>query len=209
MDPSITELEELRALRIELISQNNQIKQRLLTLEKENKLFKDKFAKLSETKRNDDEMSNINKAQYSKEKNADQEQIEELKADKRKLEATIDKLHIYQKDHEKELEEQFYKQIEELEKEKEELNEKLDLCSKYMDEREQRAEEIASLRKKCEDEKKLRLEQVNEKERDRIKETEQLRKEMLQSIKKTKANLLALNDEQLQTTTRLTILQNH
>ena len=65
------------------------------------------------------------------------------------------------------------------------------------------------LRKKCEDEKKLRLEQVNEKERDRIKETEQLRKEMLQSIKKTKANLLALNDEQLQTTTRLTILQNH
>ena len=80
-----------------------------MTLEKENKLFKDKFAKLSETKRNDDEMSNINKAQYSKEKNADQEQIEELKADKRKLEATIDKLHIYQKDHEKELEEQFYK----------------------------------------------------------------------------------------------------
>ena len=50
---------------------------------------------------------------------------------------------------------------------------------------------------------------MNEKERDRIKETEQLRKEMLQSIKKTKANLLALNDEQLQTTTRLTILQNH
>ena len=78
-----------------------------------------------------------------------------------------------------------------------------------MEERAQRADEIAALRKKCEDEKKLRLEQVNEKERDRIKETEQLRKEMLQSIKKTKANLLALNDEQLQTTTRLTILQNH
>lgn len=70
-------------------------------------------------------------------------------------------------------------------------------------------EQIRALTKKCEDEKKLRLEQVNEKERDRIKETEQLRKEMLQSIKKTKANLLALNDEQLQTTTRLTILQNH
>ena len=89
------------------------------------------------------------------------------------------------------------------------MSEKLDLCSKYMEERESRADEIATLRKKCEDEKKLRLEQVNEKERDRIKETEQLRKEMLQSIKKTKANLLALNDEQLQTTTRLTILQNH
>jgi len=32
---------------------------------------------------------------------------------------------------------------------------------------------------------------------------------MLIQIKKTKANLLALNDEQLKTTTRLTILQNH
>lgn len=32
---------------------------------------------------------------------------------------------------------------------------------------------------------------------------------MLYKIKETKANLLALNDEQLQTTTRLTILQNH
>lgn len=32
---------------------------------------------------------------------------------------------------------------------------------------------------------------------------------MLLKIKETKANLLALNDEQLQTTTRLTILQNH
>ena len=32
---------------------------------------------------------------------------------------------------------------------------------------------------------------------------------MLFNIKKTKANLLAMNDEQLQTTTRLTILQNH
>lgn len=32
---------------------------------------------------------------------------------------------------------------------------------------------------------------------------------MLYKIKETKANLLALNDQQLQTTTRLTILQNH
>jgi len=31
---------------------------------------------------------------------------------------------------------------------------------------------------------------------------------MLYKIKETKANLLALNDEQLQTTTTLTILQN-
>ena len=36
-----------------------------------------------------------------------------------------------------------------------------------------------------------------------------MRKEMLFNIKKTKANLLAMNDKQLQTTTHLTILQNH
>lgn len=50
---------------------------------------------------------------------------------------------------------------------------------------------------------------MNDLEREKIKATESLRKEMLHKIKETKANLLALNDEQLQTTTRLTILQNH
>lgn len=49
----------------------------------------------------------------------------------------------------------------------------------------------------------------NEMEREKIQATEKLRKDMLYKIKETKANLLALNDEQLQTTTRLTILQNH
>jgi hypothetical protein len=44
------------------------------------------------------------------------------------------------------------------------------------------------------------------KEREKIQATEKLRKDMLYKIKETKANLLALNDEQLQTTTRLTIL---
>ena len=55
-------------------------------------------------------------------------------------------------------------------------------------------------------EKKNKLKEVNDKERERIQATEKLRKEMLYKIKETKANLLALNDEQLQTTTRLTIL---
>ena len=58
-------------------------------------------------------------------------------------------------------------------------------------------------------EKKNRINDVNEKEREKIQATEKLRKDMLYKIKETKANLLALNDEQLQTTTRLTILQNH
>ena len=70
-------------------------------------------------------------------------------------------------------------------------------------------EDLKNLTEKLDNEKALRLEQVNQKELDRIKETEQLRKEMLFNIKKTKANLLAMNDKQLQTTTHLTILQNH
>ena len=40
-----------------------------------------------------------------------------------------------------------------------------------------------------------RLAEVREKEREKIQATEQLRKEMLYQIKKTKANLLSLNDE--------------
>lgn len=51
--------------------------------------------------------------------------------------------------------------------------------------------------------------EVNAKELEKIQATEGLRKEMLMKIKETKANLMALNNEQLATTTRLTILQNH
>lgn len=50
--------------------------------------------------------------------------------------------------------------------------------------------------------------ELQEKEREKIQATEKLRKEMLYKIKETKANLLALNDEQVSTTTTLTILQN-
>ena len=68
---------------------------------------------------------------------------------------------------------------------------------------------MEDLKKERDDEKKMRSQEVNEKEKQKIQATESLRKEMLYKIKETKANLLALNDEQLQTTTRLTILQNH
>ncbi len=69
--------------------------------------------------------------------------------------------------------------------------------------------ELANTTANLEQEKKDRRNEVNEKEREKIQVTEKLRKDMLYKIKETKANLLALNDEQLQTTTRLTILQNH
>jgi len=53
---------------------------------------------------------------------------------------------------------------------------------------------------------KLRKEECNDKEVEKMDAVEKLRKQMLYQIKKTKANLLALNDEQLAKTTRLTML---
>ena len=67
----------------------------------------------------------------------------------------------------------------------------------FLSQKSKMEEDLANLTEKLENEKALRLEQVNQKELDRIKETEQLRKEMLFNIKKTKANLLAMNDKQL------------
>jgi hypothetical protein len=66
--------------------------------------------------------------------------------------------------------------------------------------------DLESFKNGLDNEKKQRINEVNEKEREKIQATEKLRKDMLYKIKETKANLLALNDEQLQTTTRLTIL---
>ena len=48
-----------------------------------------------------------------------------------------------------------------------------------------------------------------EKDKERNQATEKLRRDMLIRIKETKADLLSLNEKQLQNTTKLTILQNH
>ena len=53
-----------------------------------------------------------------------------------------------------------------------------------------------------------RIMESNDKDREQAQEIDKLRKEQLFQLKKTKAKLLALNDEQLQTTTKLTILKN-
>lgn len=66
--------------------------------------------------------------------------------------------------------------------------------------------ELNKLKEELEKERRDRNAEVNQREREKITATEALRKEMLYKIKETKANLLALNDEQLQTTTTLTIL---
>ena len=56
---------------------------------------------------------------------------------------------------------------------------------------------MRTLQEDLEKETKEKMTKINEKEREKIQATEKLRKEMLFKIKETKANLLALNDEQL------------
>ena len=90
----------------------------------------------------------------------------------------------------------------------EDLNNQLDEVQQFKKQEKEMREQIEKLSKDYQNENQRRIHEGIEKDRDKITATEKLRKEMLYQIKKTKANLLALNDEQLQTTTRLTILQN-
>lgn len=80
--------------------------------------------------------------------------------------------------------------------------------NEFRDKKEQMETLIRDLRQDVENERKARLISDTEKDRDKLQATEKLNREMLRQIKMTKASLLALNDDQLQTTTRLTILQN-
>lgn len=67
----------------------------------------------------------------------------------------------------------------------------------------------AILEEEYEREKKQHQKDVEEMDRERIKATEKLKKDMLYKIKETREHVMALNDEQLHTTTRFTILENH
>jgi hypothetical protein len=69
-------------------------------------------------------------------------------------------------------------------------------------------EKVLKLENDVATEKKIRLQEGSEKDREKLHATEKLRREMLKQIKQTKASLLALNDDQQHTTTRLTIMQN-
>ena len=54
---------------------------------------------------------------------------------------------------------------------------------------------IAKLQQDVENEKKARMQEGTEKDREKLQATEKLRREMLKQIKMTKASLLALNDD--------------
>ena len=74
-----------------------------------------------------------------------------------------------------------------------EIDQKKDIKKRQI----QLEEDLRYLAQTIVQEKKDRMIEINEAEREKIQATEKLRKEMLYKIKETKANLLALNDEQL------------
>ena len=56
---------------------------------------------------------------------------------------------------------------------------------------------------------KTQILELTDKEREKYQSLIKLEKEMHNKITETKANLMALSEEQLATTTRLKVLQNH
>ena len=65
-DPTISEIEELRALKVDLIQQNNNIKQRLIHLERENKEFRSSLQKAKDDKHVGDENQKKEREEFSK-----------------------------------------------------------------------------------------------------------------------------------------------
>lgn len=71
-----------------------------------------------------------------------------------------------------------------------------------------RARQILHLKKELKRVHQEKATEVNNIERERFLLREDMRKEMLQKIKETKASMLAMQDEHQSTTTRLNLLQN-
>jgi hypothetical protein len=78
-----------------------------------------------------------------------------------------------------------------------EMRDKEDIANDYLKDKNKKDNEIIDLKQQLEDLGKKMNEEITVREREKIKATEGLRKEMLHKIKETKANLLALNDDQL------------
>jgi hypothetical protein len=70
-------------------------------------------------------------------------------------------------------------------------------------------QKMTTLEEDYDREKKQHQKDIEDMDRERIKATEKLKKDMLYKIKETREHVMALNDEQLHTTTRFTILENH
>jgi len=88
-------------------------------------------------------------------------------------------------------------------------NELETIYAKPRKDKEELMKKVSELELEIANRKKSGMVDINERERAKIYAIKKLSEEMDYKVKETQANLMALNDEQLQTTTRLTILQNH
>ena len=201
--------EHLKKANHELEISKMQLLDRMSVLEKENKRLRKRYNEidLQQNQQRDDYELRIE--QYNN-------QIQELEIKREELEKEItkktqeeEKVRLDNENAMKDSEKKASKKYQELKSKNDDLEAQNATLIEFDSKKEELYRKTAMLEQKLEDEIKIKNNSVNEKEREKIQATEKLRKEMLYKIKETKANLLALNDEQLQTTTRLTILQNH
>ena len=80
--------------------------------------------------------------------------------------------------------------------------------TKYIEERQNLHADRDQLRKELEDNRKEHQTHVSDLERKHVQEKDRLKKEMLLKLRETKANLLKMTDNQLDTTTKRTIAEN-
>ena len=205
----MTEEQQLRQANAELVAQSNVTKQRNLQLEKKNKTNQERLKELDKDRRESSEHFKKYQSQVKEDKEKAETEIFNLEKDKKHLENELEKTIEKFEQMIRGMHENHAVEIKELKTKMQAKEDKEAEYDSYLAEKSDIVAELTGIKERLAAEKALRLEQVNQKELDRIKETEQLRKEMLFNIKKTKANLLAMNDKQLQTTTHLTILQNH
>lgn len=79
----------------------------------------------------------------------------------------------------------------------------------YMGERDEISHQNLTLKEAVERQKEDKTKELADKEREKVQAIDRLRDEMLTKIKDMRSNLLSLKKEQLDTTTRLAVLQNH
>ena len=78
-----------------------------------------------------------------------------------------------------------------------------------MNERDEMNYQNNNLKETVELQREDKTRELADKEREKVQAIDRLRDEMLTKIKEMRANLLSLKKEQLDTTTRLAVLQNH
>lgn len=185
-----------------------QIHQRMLDLNKENEVLKEYYKK-GQKEISDQEIAMAQMREYYEEKLTDaRNDIQNKDREIARINIDMEKRKQLNELKEEEDQRAFNEEMKDLRKENGRLNSINQELERFQDQKERLFEEKDQLQTKLEEAIKLRNEESNAKEVEKMDAVEKLRKQMLYQIKKTKANLLALNDEQLAKTTRLTMLQN-